>query len=1674
MFGALSPRCLPNFVCSFCSIGSIANEARNGCHPCTGNTYKFKIEDGVCWPCPDRFFASQQHDSCFTIDFLKPPTLAFSDKTVSISGISLRSLHGKQDLSSLLPINVSIILGKDTLNSGFVVVASALAIFNGNNWSYPLMKAVLGALSPASDFKWSLKLVQPAITDVVIMITDVNVSVVDVSPIIESFASSDIFFNGSNIFINCIPMPPAQVFFLPLFTASNLTQTMCVFLPATGYNSLSTFSQPGHFVSISNSLIQLRCELLSRGRLGPPYSKWQVRVILPDGRESPESSTLINVRCPPGMYIENNATAACKNGPCCLDCPIPMSMSHSLDSIGIQSCICQPGYYGEAGLSCFACPKSTKYGFVCTTAGLKFPLVKPGFYIDYSLLSQCTEEACNAVVKCPNAEACPGGGQKNCLNSESECYSNRSMGCTECCLGYYSDNFVCKKCPESRLIIILCLAILLLILFAILSSSMTFPPFVAVAKGLKLILSGLQSFSCIRLMAGLSRNSDGVLSGVNWPPVMLSTFEFMNTFTFSFDSLRPQCSLDFSPLDKLVLIAFGPFMVVAALLLVTVVYSLWKIHHICEYLKRSKLLSEHSSTHSSLLQSVAYCFLVSVFCLKFSRNNQVKHGPLWTALDPTSIERSDLAVIISRRRKTLPTLEESSAVSKHDQLMKLPRGWRKMVQDFEDAGVSKVMKTSVLTARLLISSSFSIFILTFQGVIETLLGTWDCKTIDNRKFLRSRPNVECAGNDMYFSMVIVSGVGIAIYTFVVPLCVVIVVKSRWAREIYAFSYVAYDQLFGFITNQYSSAHVTWEAINCIRKLVSVAIPMVIASSPITQALSNIVLFLVYAMFILSLKPMISSYLNKIEVLNSFNIIVSSFAAILFTVQYENDYVLQGHSRHVVGIALVVFISLTFSVSMRLIYLEFRQLFALHSNPFLSKWLRVISAKAGSSILLGTYLPISLLFINKSSSTAIHREFDDLDNKSKQALSIIDQSWFSSTLFSSFIGYFVLAWTKTKLRFQKQRHAGRYEIDDNLSHVTMAEPDYEFFMWMHKLMQRTRSWEPHEKELRHADFLELPKKFTVNYGKSDPPIAVCDSLLRISRAVDGILNDDHQKLLLALILSDGVMDVRSNLDNGRSDEYQMHMNTLIKSFKEMLFKNVDACELFRDDAEKISAEAVCSNARKNLYGAADSERIKLLHHIANTTLPQYHQLQKLSSDKVRSDRSGGQLPDTCNVPNSNSVRVAEEDSRNQRSASIVTEEIPTNRSDLVSRNPAARTRIKNRDLRGNARNNELYPKGTIPPTPGDISTSTHRHRDDTFENETNLHTSSAQQNTPTAFSKKNQLLIGQVTADSQPVSMELEEIVIDRFNDASVTRAQLAPSTLRTQLCSETSASAAAASSHSRTSLYNADSSVQSLYSTQSARLLRRSAPLPSNVRDIPLVQSPESVTKSSDDFHLKSTPPDVSSTLPIKTGTSSTLQAATSFVAPLAAGSAFSIKSSRHPVLVRPNLVKDRTDPPPLLSVGNEKIITIQNKTESKLEGERQGQPTYKRDPQESWSPISRFRLNIPLSASEHSSKPKSHYQLNLNHQLMKAQQHHDRNMEDLDYQKSMKEQQQYDRPIEQQQPGLMSKSVRTQEHLQSPRGSHQQDREQHMLKVAVEAKTSIPKSSNINKRMSHLEGNSM
>jgi hypothetical protein len=456
-------------------------------------------------------------------------------------------------------------------------------------------------------------------------------------------------------------------------------------------------------------------------------------------------------------------------------------------------------------------------------------------------------------------------------------------------------------------------------------------------------------------------------------------------------------------------------------------------------------------------------------------------------------------------------------------------------------------------------------------------------------------------------MVIVSSLGLVLYTVVLPVCVIVAIRSRWAREIYTYNFLAYDHLFGFITSQYSASFFSWEAINCFRKMALIAIPIVVTQSPIVQSLANIVLFLVYAMIIIGMKPMASSFLNTIEVLNSFNIIVSSFAAMLFTVQYENTHVLQGDSRDFVGYFLIVFISSMFLVSIRIIYIEAVKLFALHKNLYLSKWLCVVLARTGGSILLDKYLPISLLFFNKTSRKAIQDEVDASDVNRKEVISSVSKNWFSTNMVASFFGYFVLAWTRITLRLKEWQRATTYEVQDDLVDKTLAEPDYEFFVWMHKLLQRVAAWKPHEKELRHSTFWQLPKQFTVSYGESDPPIAICDSLLRTSRAISDILNEDHKNLLLAFLLQDGVINIRANLDDGKCNHYQERMRAMVKTFKKQISNHVQASETFRNETEtRVRAES-CRPLRQRLYGARQSENVKVLRCISSTTLPQYRQL-----------------------------------------------------------------------------------------------------------------------------------------------------------------------------------------------------------------------------------------------------------------------------------------------------------------------------------------------------------------------------------------------------------------------------------------------------------------------------------
>jgi hypothetical protein len=180
-----------------------------------------------------------------------------------------------------------------------------------------------------------------------------------------------------------------------------------------------------------------------------------------------------------------------------------------------------------------------------------YPDIEAGYFVDYSKLGQCLEASptCSAIIKCPNAKACPGQGNRQCLQTDDECYDDASFGCTQCCKSFYMENLKCFRCPQGQLPLLLGLALVALILFIGISSSIEFPPMLSVVAGMKVFITGMQSFVGIRLF------------DISWPPVVLQMFDFTRFFSFSIDIVRPECSISYNPDTKLASLLIGPFVV---------------------------------------------------------------------------------------------------------------------------------------------------------------------------------------------------------------------------------------------------------------------------------------------------------------------------------------------------------------------------------------------------------------------------------------------------------------------------------------------------------------------------------------------------------------------------------------------------------------------------------------------------------------------------------------------------------------------------------------------------------------------------------------------------------------------------------------------------------------------------------------------------------------------------------------------------------------------------------------------------------------------------------------------------------------------------------------------------------------------------------------------------------
>ena len=401
-------------------------------------------------------------------------------------------------------------------------------------------------------------------------------------------------------------------------------------------------------------------------------------------------------------------------------------------------------------------------------------------------------------------------------------------------------------------------------------------------------------------------------------------FDFTRYFTFNFDIIRPECTVDYTPQTKLVFMLIGPVACSLFIIVLVFVYTVFKCCRISNMLMADGVKCAHNKSFKQAVVCVAQCLFTTSFCLKFSDTRMMVDGALWNALSPALSKRTNTVVLLqkSRRRAVLQS-DLGVDPASLSRALPIPEDWIKMQSAVAQVPAEPEFARSAKRFRLLIASALSIFVFTFQGSIESALSTFNCKKEKDVLFLRSNPKVKCSFDDsMYSSMVTTTIIGLVMYCVLLPAVTMITLKSRWCREVYVHDSVAYGQMFGFLTSMYSKACALWELVACVRKVAFVAIPVLVSVEALTQSVALFLCLLVYTFLVLKKQPMASPFMNQIELLSCISVIVGCFSSIFFVIEYKGNLVLSGASRDTVGLVLVFVCSSCVLLSIRLMWNDF--------------------------------------------------------------------------------------------------------------------------------------------------------------------------------------------------------------------------------------------------------------------------------------------------------------------------------------------------------------------------------------------------------------------------------------------------------------------------------------------------------------------------------------------------------------------------------------------------------------------------------------------------------------------------------------------------------------------------------------------------------------------------------
>lgn len=465
--------------CPNCTGGTFANANNTECLQCPVGTWSRTGMQGACQACSLNATTTREQDHCVTLQFLNSPPLTMVSGAPNIlPSVALVDFFDSTIVSrsGLVSIQLQCILpGCQTdSNAEFNLVTRSLYVTNGSSPSAEVFFLESSQIKIGTGFVWRIFTTQEPLS-----LASSNIDTLQSSYRI-------IFLGGAASISEVMPTQVASaggsdVTVFSIWKLSPRIQSVFV-----NDSAFCVF----HFVdstnaSVSDNLMKSeRIPALATSQetaktcktpVIPEFSFANLTIVLQDGRQSTTSFLLQSV-CHNNYYL---------NASKCQPCPVS-SFGHSsntlINAASVEHCVCSAGSYGTHGEFCRFCPAPSSLPsspFMCISSNLRYPVVSPGYWADFSLLSRCSKDAaiCPAVITCAFGDrACPGGGEKVCTQRDEECYQGK--GCTNCCPAYYNENNACFKCPDSsQTTALLAVVGVFCIILAVLMSSLSSPSF---------------------------------------------------------------------------------------------------------------------------------------------------------------------------------------------------------------------------------------------------------------------------------------------------------------------------------------------------------------------------------------------------------------------------------------------------------------------------------------------------------------------------------------------------------------------------------------------------------------------------------------------------------------------------------------------------------------------------------------------------------------------------------------------------------------------------------------------------------------------------------------------------------------------------------------------------------------------------------------------------------------------------------------------------------------------------------------------------------------------------------------------------------------------------------------------------------------------------------------------